>query len=127
MSSLRSQDVLYSRPLAENSVLTSDNTRIVSRITLCRLPQTRAAAIAIRNLFFFCRSFDRTFYRFSIQSVLRSIMFDRHLPIPPCPVHRVNLRIKDNLIEVPHDNRQCRQDSFVEVNGGCDVEPPPRE
>ena len=54
-------------------------------------------------------------------------MVDRHLAVPPGPVHRVDVGIDEDLVEVPDDDGQRGQDRFVEVNGGGNIDPPARQ
>src|SRR5215831_8538003 len=62
-----------------------------------------------------------------VQAVLLAVMVHGHFAIPPRPVHGIDIRIQKYLIEVPHNNRQCRQDRFVEVNRSGHIEPPARQ
>ena len=64
--------------------------------------------------------------RFAVQSMLVAVMMQSHLSVPPRPVHRINVRVKEYLVEVPDDDRQGRQHRFIEVNGGRDIQPPAR-
>ena len=41
------------------------------------------------------------------------VMLCRHLAVPPCPVHRVDIGIEEDLVEVPDDDGQRGQDGFV--------------
>src|ERR1700739_3510828 len=59
---------------------------------------------------------------FGVQSVLLAIVFEGHLSIPPGPIHGVDIRVEENLIEMPDDDRQSSQDGFIKVDGGVHIE-----
>src|SRR5579872_7093978 len=39
----------------------------------------------------------------SVESVLIAIVMQRHFSVPPRPVHRIDIGVKEHLIEVPYD------------------------
>src|SRR4051812_7261467 len=55
------------------------------------------------------------------------IMMKRHFSVPPGPVHRVDIRIEEYLVEVPDDDCERSQHCLVIMYGGRDIEPPPRQ
>src|SRR5271167_3482165 len=62
----------------------------------------------------------------AVESVLIAVVVQSHFSVPPCPVHRIYVRVEEHLVEVPNDDGEGREHRFVEVNGGCDIEPPAR-
>src|ERR1035437_5932668 len=62
-----------------------------------------------------------------IQSMLVAIVLDWHLPVPPGPVHRIDIGIEEDLVEVPHHNRQSGQNRLVEMDGRGHINPPARQ
>src|SRR5579871_1012865 len=63
----------------------------------------------------------------AVQSVFLLVVVQWHFSVPPGPVHRVNIGIQKYLVKVPHYDRQRRQYSFVIMNRGCYIQPPPRQ
>src|ERR1700722_12317036 len=64
--------------------------------------------------------------RRAVESMLVAVVVQRHLSIPPRPIHRIHIRVKKYLIEVPYYDRQSREHGLIEVNGSRDIEPPAR-
>src|SRR5215472_9824718 len=55
------------------------------------------------------------------------IMFDRHTPIKPCPVHWIRIRIEDHCVDVPDDNGERSQHRLVPVDRNGNIDPPSRD
>src|SRR5579863_6329647 len=50
---------------------------------------------------------------FCIEAVLLLIVMQRHLTVPPGPVHGINIRIEEHLIEMPDDDGEGSQNCFI--------------
>src|SRR5215831_6532166 len=50
-----------------------------------------------------------------------------HPSVDKREVYRINVRIENDMIEVPDDNRERGQDRLVEMDGQSDVNPPTRK
>src|SRR5437588_8300513 len=97
---------LASRPESRVSRRKSDRLsrfalRFLGRAVLRRLAEF-CYVHALQSLFF-PGGFEKGY---SIEFVLFAVMFERHLSVPPCPVHWVNIRIKEDLIKVPYHDGQ---------------------
>src|ERR1700739_5136311 len=49
----------------------------------------------------------------AVETMLIAVVMQRHFPVPPRPVHGIDVRIEKYLVEVPHSNRQGRNDSLI--------------
>src|SRR5215469_5484078 len=65
--------------------------------------------------------------RILIQAMFLAIVAQGHRSVPPSPVHRIDIGVKEYLIEVPDENCEGRQHRLVEVDRRRDVEPPARQ
>src|SRR5262249_147636 len=61
-----------------------------------------------------------------IEPVLLAIMFERHLAVPPRPIHRLEVRINEHLDEMPPHDRPRSQEGLTEVDPCSHIEPPSR-
>src|ERR1051326_2219925 len=44
-----------------------------------------------------------------VKTVLFAVVMQRHFSVPPGPVHRVHIRVKEDLVEVPNDRSEERR------------------
>src|ERR1035441_4022308 len=56
-----------------------------------------------------------------------AIMVDGNLTIPPCTIHGIDVWIEKDLVEMPHDDRQGRENGFVIVHRRRGIDPPARQ
>src|SRR4051794_27967850 len=63
----------------------------------------------------------------SVLAVFFFVQFFGHAPVEPGPIHWINVRVEDHVIEMPDENRQSGQNRLVIVNRRRDVDPPTRD
>src|SRR5881394_322702 len=61
------------------------------------------------------------------QFMLFLIKLFGHSSVYEGEVYRINVRIENDVIEVPDDNRERREDRFIKVDGQRNVDPPARQ
>lgn len=64
---------------------------------------------------------------FGVEGVFLLVPVLRDASIEPGRIAWVNIGIENDVINVPNENRQDRQNRFIEVNGGSDINHPARE
>src|SRR5579862_3385637 len=69
---------------------------------------------------------ERVRHDFVVEAVLVTVVMQSYFSIPPGPVHRIHIWVKEDLVEVPDDDGQGCQDRLIEVDRGSDIEPPAR-
>src|ERR1041385_5081527 len=69
----------------------------------------------------------RFIHLFKSKFVLFPVKLFGNATIDESEVYWINVWIENHLIEMPYDNRERCQHSFVKVNGESDVDPPARQ
>src|SRR3954453_5975378 len=50
-----------------------------------------------------------------------------HFAVEPGPIHWINIRVKDHVVEVPDEDRQGGKNGLVIVDRRGDIDPPTRD